>query len=202
MRNHTRHWAMLAIVVSGGVFACTGGGGPLADAMSTWESSPSSVEHAASTHEAAPGSREVAHSSEEPMGASAEPGPGAQGGGAGGAFACAGTYSCVEAGKSDSDEITLTAEDGVCAVRVGNGALVLSADGSLLSNGQNVGSWHATAGGFVVTTEEGSVECTRASAGSDTGAGSGTGPGTGGGTGGGSGSGGTSSPPTRRDAGG
>lgn len=206
MRDHRRLWAITAVVISGGAFACVGGGGPLSDGMSTWDPSPSSLERAENTREPAPGFREVAPSSRETVGASAEPGPGAQGGGGAGAggLDCSGTYRCVEEGDDDVDEVTLVSANGVCFVPAGgNAVLVLGPDGSLLLNGQSVGSWQATAGGFVATSEDGTVTCTKGGGqgSTGTGGGGGTGGGDGSGGGGGNGSGGNR-PPVVRDAGG
>ena len=172
--------ATAAIVVSGGVFACVGGGGPLSDAMTTWDPTPSSLEGAGSTREPPPGFREVAPPSREPAGASAEPGPGAQGVGSGaGGFDCSGTYTCRELGDDDDDEVTFFSLNGVCTAQSGNNILVLASDGTILLNGQNVGSWQGNAGGLTVTTDDGTVSCTKGSRGRGQGDGSGNGGGSG-----------------------
>ena len=188
--------AVAAIFVSGGVFACVGGGGPLSDGMTTWDPTPSSLERADTTREAPPGFREVAPSSREPVGASTEPGPGAQGVGSGaGGFDCSGTYTCVESGDDDEDEVAFISLNGLCTVQSGNSVLILGSDGTLLLNGKNVGSWQGSGGGLTVTTEDGTVSCTKGSRGR----GQGDGPGNQGGSGG---PGGSNRPPSPGSGGG
>ena len=133
MRIHTRVLALMGIVASGGVFACVGGGGPFDDTMSTRDPAASSFERAENTREPDPGTREGTTSSHEGVGTSAEPGPGAQGTGGAGGFQCAGTFTCVEDGDDDGDELTFTSTGAGCSVSVGENTLVLSADGTAVN---------------------------------------------------------------------
>jgi hypothetical protein len=169
-------WAVATIVLAGvAAIACVGGGGRIDDAMTTWDPASPTQERADKSSEGAPPFNEGAPASQESMGASAEPGPGAQGGGGVGAaagFDCSGTYTCQEAGDDDLDTVVLTSANGVCSIPAGKStSLVLATDGTLLLNGKAVGSWQPTADGFTATTSEGQITCTKGgSAGNSSGA--------------------------------
>jgi len=162
MRSQKPLWTIAIAVACGGIFACTGGGGPLDDAMTTWDSARSTGERAKDTSEPAPRFREVAPPAEGPGGASAEPGPGAQGGSGAGAFDCSGTYSCFETNDDTPSTVTLTAANGGCSVADGDTVgLMLGSDGSLTIDGNTIGSWQKTSNGFTVTIEDQTVTCTK-----------------------------------------
>ena len=175
MRSHGRLFALLGILASAGLFACTGGGGSLGDGMTTWQGAGSSYEPAKSSREGAESSREGMTSSQDGIGTSGEPGPGAQGNGGAPALACAGTFRCIQDGDDDDDELTFTATGAGCTVSVGETTLLLASDGTIRVNGQNVGTWQATGSGFTGTVQNDRITCTRG--GSGRGDGQGKGPG-------------------------
>lgn len=150
MSSAVQHAARFSLLlVAGAAVACVGGGGGLAGAFESWETSPRTGEPAGNTQERPPVSTE-SHS--ESSGA---------GGGGAGALDCSGTYLCQEVGDDDTDRVTLrSTAGGGCSAE----ELVLEADGRLTVKGRAVGSWSMTGTGFSVVTPSGTVNCTKASA--------------------------------------
>jgi hypothetical protein len=74
---------------------------------------------------------------------------------------CAGTYECT-AGANGSDTAKLTEENGVCKADYGGAKIELSADGTVLINGQRGGTWTAKGSTINVCTLQGDcASCTK-----------------------------------------
>lgn len=161
MANHKKLSVRVALVAVGTLTACVGGGGSLADGVTTWDSAPSSLERTGTDREGPPGFLEGPAASQERAAVSSEPAPGAAGGSVS-TFDCSGAYTCREDGKKSSDTIRLRRVNGVCTLS-GNGSVsvVLGNDGTLTVNGTTIGTWSVSGSGFSVVSSEGRVTCTR-----------------------------------------
>lgn len=165
--SNKRPWASLlgsgiaVVVFVGGSVACVGGGGPLSDGMTTWESANNTREGAPISTEGATNSREPAPPSTERAGSSSEPGPGAQGGGGGGGFSCSGSFVCRVGNDDDVDTIVLGTVNGNCTITGDSDNVVFESNGTLSSKGKPIGTWQATPTGFTATADESTITCTR-----------------------------------------